>query len=148
MGVKISIDTNAVRMKLEAANEKALKEIKEQILSDCNKFCPEDQGVLISSSQDHSSVVSISGKPVLQLVWSTPYAKFLYYGLLMVGMTTKRAWAKFGEHKELANPKKELTYHKKHQSSTPRKLWCEKARETKNEEWQECYQNALRGNLK
>ena len=148
MGVKVTIDANAVRIKLEAANEKALKEIKGQVLSDCNEFCPEDQGVLINSSLSQSHVMSFFGESELRLIWATPYARYLYYGLLMVGMITKRAWAKFGEHKKLANPKKQLTYHKKHQSSTPGKLWCEKARETYNEDWRLTYQNALRRNLK
>ena len=146
MGVKISIDTNAVRVKLEAANEKALNEIKGQVLSDCNEFCPEDQSVLINSSLSQSKVLSYFGESELRLIWVTPYARYLYYGLLMVDSVTKRAWAKKGNNKILTD--KELTYHPKYESSTPNKLWCEKARETENEGWQERYQNALRRNLK
>ena len=146
MGVKISIDTNAVRVKLEAANEKALKEIKGQVLSDCNEFCPEDQSVLINSSLSQSKVLSYFGESELRLIWVTPYARYLYYGLLMVDSVTGSAWARKGTNKRLTD--KELIYHKKYQSSTPGKLWCEKARETYNEDWQLIYQNALRRNLK
>ena len=140
MGVKITIDTNAVRMKLEAASKKALAVTSKQALADCNEFCPEDQGVLINSSISHSRYTDGL------LVWVTPYARYLYYGLLMVDSVTHSAWARKGTNKMLTD--KELIYHPKHSSSTPGKLWCEKARETYSEDWRQIYQNALRRNLK
>lgn len=139
MGVKVTIDTNAVRMKLEAANKKARAETAKQILPDCNRFCPEDQSVLINSSISHSRYNDGL------LVWVTPYARLQYYGLLMVDSVTGSPWARKGTNKKLTD--KELTYHPKHSNSTPSKLWCEKARETYNEDWRLIYQNALRRNI-
>lgn len=140
MSVNIKIDNNAVKMRIEAASEKATAVLAQQALADCNEFCPEDQGVLISSSQTHSDF-----KRGL-LVWSTPYARYLYHGVLMVDSKTGSPWARKGDRKILTA--RELEYHKKHKSSTPCKLWCEKARETYNEDWQLIYQNALKEALK
>lgn len=146
MSVKITFDKNAVIARIQGANEKALKTLKGQVLADCNEFCPEDQGVLKASSETHSHVMSYFGETELRLVWSTPYARYLYYGLLMIDSETDSAWARKGDIKIITT--KELEYNKKHGSSTPCKLWCEKARESYNEDWRLIYQNALKGALK
>ena len=46
---------------------------REQILTDCNYFCREDQGILIDSAE-----TSVSND-VLTITWNTPYAKKMYY---------------------------------------------------------------------
>lgn len=140
MPVKVSIDTNAVKMRIMAASGKALKETKGQILSDCNEFVPNDHGVLKDSSESHSYVMSFFGETELRLVWSTPYARYLYYGLLMVDSVTGSPWARKGSTKVLTD--KPLHYAK------GCKLWCEKARETYNEDWRLIYQNAFKRHLR
>lgn len=139
VNVKISIDRNAVGMKIKSAAQKAVAVTAEQVLEDCNRFCPSDQGLLADSSRTNSDI-----KAGL-LVWSTPYARYLYYGLLMVDSKTGSAWAHEGDKKVLTSTP--LTYHKRFKSSTPCKLWCEKARETYNEDWRLVFENVLRGNL-
>lgn len=145
MSVKVTIDKNAVAVRLSAANEKALKTLKGQVIADCNEFCPEDQGVLIASSETQSYVMSYFGETELRLVWSTPYARYLYYGVLMVDSKTGSAWARKGDRKILTGTP--LKYHDRNKSSTPCKLWCEKARETYGDDWRLCYENALKGGL-
>lgn len=140
MPVKVSMDRNAVKMRIRAASEKALRETKGQILSDCNEFVPNDHGVLRDSSESHSYVVSLFDETELRLVWSTPYARYLYYGLLMVDSVTGSAWAKRGGMKVLTD--KPLHYAK------GCKLWCEKAREMYNEDWRLIYQNAFRKHMR
>lgn len=139
MPIKITIDTNAVKARVKAASERALKETMGQILSDCNEFCPKDQGALRDSSESHSHVISYFGEAELRLVWSTPYARYLYYGLLMVDSRTGSAWAREGDRKVLTDTP--LRY------ANGCKLWCEKAREVYGEEWRLIYQNALRKEL-
>lgn len=139
MPVKVTIDKNAVVARIEAASEKATAVLAEQVLADCNEFCPEDQGVLIASSQTQTDF-----KKGL-LVWAAPYARYLYYGMLMVDSKTGSAWASKGDRKVLTG--RELNYNKGHKSSTPCKLWCEKARETYNDDWRVIYQNALKGGI-
>lgn len=136
LDVKITFDTRAVAAKIEGAAQKATAILAGQALSDCNEFCPEDQGVLINSSSIHSDL-----KKGL-LVWSTPYARYLYYGLLMVDSKTGSAWAREGDRKVLTDIP--LNYSK----SGACKLWCEKARETYGDEWRSIYENALRKELK
>ncbi|MCM1055538.1 MAG: minor capsid protein [Bacteroides sp.] len=140
MPVKVTLDKNAVIARIQAANEKALKEIKGQVLSDCNEFVPNDHGVLKDSSESHSYVMSFFGESELRLIWSAPYARYLYYGLLMVDSVTGSSWARKGSTKSLTD--KPLTYAK------GCKLWCEKARELYNEDWRLMYQNALRKHMK
>jgi hypothetical protein len=41
--------------------------------------------------------------------WIAPYAKFQYYGKVMVGVESRSAWAKKGERKEVTE--RDLTYH-------------------------------------
>lgn len=140
MPVKVSIDKNAVKMRIQGASGRALKEIMGQILSDCNEFCPQDLKVLRDSSESHSYVMSFFGETELRLVWSTPYARYLYYGILMVDSETGSSWARKGSTKILTDTP--LHY------ANGCKLWCEKARETYNEDWRLIYQNAFKKNLR
>ena len=133
MPVKVSMDRNAVKMRIRAASEKAVAELSKQVLADCNEFCPEDHGILINSSEIHSNF-----KKGL-LVWSTPYARYLYYGILMIDPVTRSPYAHKGARKILTNM--ELQYHG---GKSPCKLWCEKAREMYNEDWRLIYQNAFK----
>lgn len=140
MPVKVSIDKNAVKMRIQGASGRALKETMGQILSDCNEFCPKDQGTLRDSSISHSYIISFFGVTEIRLVWCTPYARFLYYGLLMVDSVTGSSWASKGGTKILTD--KQLHY------ANGCKLWCEKAREMYNEDWLLIYQNAFNRNLR
>lgn len=141
MPVKITLDTNAVATRIRAASVEALKTVKGQILADCNEFCPLDQGVLRDSSETHSHVMEYFGEAELRLIWATPYARYLYYGLLMVDSKTGSAWAREGDKKVLTS--KPLKYSK----TAASKLWCEKARTEYGEDWRLIYQNALKERL-
>ena len=46
---------------------------KEQVLTDCNYYCRQDQGTLIASAlaEENNCEITIS--------WNTPYAKRVYY---------------------------------------------------------------------
>ncbi len=44
-----------------------------------------------------------------EVVWNAPYARFLYYGKVMVSPSTGSSWAKSGERKVLTD--RSLTYH-------------------------------------
>lgn len=134
MPVKVSMDRNAVKMRIQGASERAVAEVSKQVLADCNEFCPKDYGVLINSSEIHSNF-----KKGL-LVWSTPYARYLYYGVLMVDSVTGSPWARKGSTKVLTDTP--LQY------ANGCSLWCEKARETYNEDWRLIYQNAFKRNLR
>ena len=52
-----------------------------------------------------------------KIVWTGPYARFLYKGLVMVGIRSRRAWARLGEVKETTS--KALKYGKTHPLAGP-----------------------------
>lgn len=73
MSVKIIIDENKIKAKIDNTWESGLEMISSEILKDCNFYCKEDTGMLIMSSYIHSDLKH--GK----LVWNTPYAARQYY---------------------------------------------------------------------
>lgn len=74
MSVTVKFDKAACMARVKGAAEgKALLIASEQVLKDCNYYCKQDQGTLITSSITHSQLEK--GK----LIWKTPYAKKQYY---------------------------------------------------------------------
>ena len=153
MPVKVTFDTAAVAARITGAVGAALKAAKPQIIADCNEFCPKDDGTLRRSAETQSHVMEYFGETELRLVWSTPYARALYYGVLMVDPKTHKAGflTKDGEWRSRKNIRKipspegrKYTYH------TPGtgKLWCETARNVYSDDWRLILQNALREGLK
>lgn len=56
-----------------------------------------------------------------EVVWNAPYARFLYYGKVMVGVNTGSPWAKKGERKKVTD--RDLKYHG---GGKRGKLWFER----------------------
>ena len=74
MPVKFNINQTGIENKLNnPLKGDGLAMLSSQILRDCNKYCKEDTGMLISSSLIHSDLRK--GR----LVWQTPYAARQYY---------------------------------------------------------------------
>lgn len=73
MAVKIIINENSIKAKIDNTWESGLEMLSSEILRDCNKYCKEDNGYLIMSSFIHSDLKK--GR----LVWNTPYAARQYY---------------------------------------------------------------------
>ena len=73
MAVRIEINENSIKAKIDNAWESGREMLCSQILRDCNMYCKEDTGMLIMSSYIHSRL-----KDGL-LIWQTPYAARQYY---------------------------------------------------------------------
>ena len=73
MPVKINIDPNKVKVKVEKASEKAIWAITSEIMDDCNEYVKYAEGDLERSSLIHS----LPGKGVI--IWQKPYAKRQYW---------------------------------------------------------------------
>lgn len=73
MNLEINTDSFAVKAQIEADIQRVLPVLSMQILWDCNYFCKQDQGTLISSSIIHSDPEHG------ELVWHTLYAVMQYY---------------------------------------------------------------------
>lgn len=73
MAVRIEINENSIKAKIDNTWQNGLEMLSSQILRDCNMYCKEDTGMLIMSSYIHSRL-----KEGL-LIWQTPYAARQYY---------------------------------------------------------------------
>lgn len=125
VNVKVDINTNKLNKKYRLKQQKALRMLKSEISKDTEPYVPMRSGDLRRSVTKSL----VTNEPTL--IWSTPYARFLYYGKVMVGKITKRPWAKKGETKEIANPVRKLTYSQP--GSGPN--WFNRTKKVKLKKW-------------
>ena len=127
ISTRVTFDKAAVTAKIKAANNTALSVMGSQILEDSNKYCPEDQHGLVNSSYIHSDREAKDG--LFRCIWSTPYARYLWHGLVMYGSPGNRSYGpktlKFT--KTNAHPK-----------------WAIYARSRHGDEWKQVFQAAAR----
>ncbi len=141
MPVTVNINSAQIAAKISAAGNRAVATIAQAILDDINEYVPDDQGQLIASSETHSDIEHGT------LVWATPYARYLYHGVLMVDPATGSPFAREGQTKVVASPEVQLKYDKGTNSKAG-SHWCERAYVDKHEEWQEKYQAAFKEELR
>ncbi len=165
MPVKVSFQFNTAQtiMKIEGAAKKAVGLTAQQVLADCNEFIPADQWVLRDSSLIHTSLENSMKHASLtpeqqkildeapgsdiangKLIWSTPYARFLYHGVVMIDPKTHSTWARDGQIKVNANGR--LKYSK---DPNPKACphWCERAQADCGENWKKIYAKAFKEEL-
>lgn len=140
MSVTVSINSAQIAAKIRGASQRAVAITAQQALTDCNNYCPEDQGVLINSSIENS--VLEEGR----LVWSAPYARYLYHGVLMVDPKTGSPYAREGQTKVVLTPEKPLDFNK-HPNPNAGSHWCERAYADHHDDWERIYQEAFRKEL-
>ena len=140
MPVTVNINSAQIAVDIRAASEKARGITSQQALADCNEYVPDDQDALVNSSNIHSDI--LHGK----LVWSTPYARYLYHGVLMVDPKTGSAWAREGQTKVKVSPEVRLKFDKR-KNPKAGSHWCERAHADHGEEWRQIYETALRKEL-
>ena len=80
--VKIKKNNKKIKMRIADAWRKAIVPLSEQILKDCNSFCPQDQKALIASSYQASDLKNGI------LKWDAPNAKKAYYSGVSADGTT------------------------------------------------------------
>ena len=85
MPVIIKISGPDVQAKVNRAWGKALYNLSNEILADCNEYCKEDQGTLIASSNTHSR----PDEGIL--IWQTPYAARQYWEI-QTSLKPGRVW--------------------------------------------------------
>lgn len=73
--MRMTIDQNAVKAKIEDAWKKGLPLLTSEVLRGCNEFCKLDKGGL------RASAWSSSRFDEGVIVWNTPYARRQYYGI-------------------------------------------------------------------
>lgn len=102
--VKITFDFSeeALKKRMRYKGNKAISILKNEIIKDTHPYVPMRDGQL------RHSAISSTGTNKTQIVYRKVYARFLYYGKVMVGKVSRKAWANKGETKETIN--KDLTY--------------------------------------
>lgn len=140
MPVSVKINSAQIAVQIRAAADKALGLVAQTVLNDCNKYAPDDQDGLIDSSNILSDVLHGD------LIWSTPYARYLYHGVLMVDPETGSPRAREGQTKVLTSPEKALTFDKQ-KNPKAGSHWCERAQADHGEEWKSDYEKKFREEL-
>lgn len=79
--------------KFKQATERARLELAKIIVQDTKQFVPHDKGIL-----EKAEIVN-NGR---QIIYSTPYARFLWHGKLMLAPNGS-SWARKGEKKHVVN---------------------------------------------
>lgn len=111
------------RFKEDAKLAKRL--LKNEIVKDTEKFVPMQGGYL------KNSITTSLQSDDDYIIYNTPYARFLYYGFVMIGRITHRPWAKRGETKVKTNRK--LQYGKIHPVACSH--WFERSKALYKDNW-------------
>ena len=96
----------------------AQKVVDSEILRLCEPYIPLQTSMLVKSGILGTKI----GSGLVQ--WIAPYARFQYYGKVMVGIESRSAYAMRGEKKEVIN--KNLVYHG---GGVRGSFWFERAKE-------------------
>jgi len=141
MKIKLNLNAAATVERIKAAADAGLYAMVETAMEDASEFVPHGE------TGNLKSKVIINREPgKAQLVWESPQARYLYYGLLMISPSTGSAWAKKGETKVIKKPIKELNL-SKGRNSKARKLWAHYAENQYGKRWKEVLQQVFKLNM-
>ncbi len=84
---------------------KVQKYIDQFVLEQSEPYIPHKTGNLVTSGTNATKIGSG------QVIWDSPYAHYMYEGLLMVSPSTGSSWAKKDEQKVYKEPPTKLNYH-------------------------------------
>lgn len=124
--------SKALRKKLSDAGPQAAHAVAVQIAKDTEDYVPASgspAGMYIRTQTVDNMVI-----------YPGPYARFLYYGELMVDPETGSAWARKGANKVLAGEKLDIkkSHHRKAQAH-----WFEASKAMNKEKWVEVAKKAV-----
>ena len=122
---KFEFNEAKVKNRLSDQTKMAKRLLKNEIVKDTEKFVPMQSGYL-----KNSITQSLQSNDDF-IVYNTPYARFLYYGYVMIGRITHRAWANRGETK--IKTSKKLNYGKVHPLATSH--WFERSKALYKNNW-------------
>lgn len=131
MGVKVKVDLDIGRARVNAATEKANHLLAQQVRKDTEPFVPALTGSLAGRATVKGSTIQYPG----------PYARFLYYGKVMIDPETGSPYALKGATKTVTN--KDLVFNKSmHQDAQA--FWFEASKAVNLEKWLREYGKAVR----
>lgn len=125
MDSKFEFDSVKVNNRFNRQTKQSRKLLKSEVAKDTEKFVPMQGGYLKNSVSQ--SLLSDDE----YIVYNAPYAKFLYYGKVMIGRITHRPWAKRGETKVVTS--KDISYGKVHPLACSH--WFERSKALYKNNW-------------
>ena len=115
-----------------------------QVMKDTDKFVPALTGSLTKRSyvesgyQENPAPAKIEGSTI---VYPGPYARFLYYGKVMIYQPTGSTWAPKDEHKVVTG--RDLVMHKT-MHAQPTSHWFEVSKAVNLEKWIQVAEKAVK----
>lgn len=122
---RFEFDSNKVKKRYKNKYNIARLMLKNEVVKDTEPFVPFETGILARSA--YQSIRGTNDK----IIYKGPAARFLYYGHVMVGISSNKAWANKGETKR-TTPKK-LVYGSAHPKATAK--WFEKSKTLYVKKW-------------
>lgn len=132
--VRINFSQKKIYKQLENKSRKAIVGLKGEIVRTTDPYVPFDKGRLKTSA-----TASIYRSDNL-IVWNTPYARFIYHGLLMVDSITGSAWARKWRKKKLTDTK--LNYQSG--DSKRKEKWFERSKVANQSKWTKFFERILK----
>ena len=132
--IKTEIDSKRISAQMDQRVRKGRMMLKSEIARDCSPYLPFANGYL------EKSVNRSIGKDDPYLVWDIIYARFLYYGKLMLGVSSHSAWAKKYERKVEKNT--DLKYRKLRPQAGP--YWFERRKPGRIQKWLKILETEVR----
>lgn len=114
-----------IKSRLKSQTKQARRLLKNEIAKDTERFVPMQGGYL------KNSIIHSLQSDDDYIIYNTPYARFLYYGFVMIGKITHRPWAKRGETKIKTDRK--LNYGKVHPLACSH--WFERSKALYKKNW-------------
>lgn len=131
---RVQINEAKIKARLNGQTNRARKLLKSEIVKDTEKFVPMSSGYL-----KNSIAQSLQANDDF-IIYNTPYARFLYYGYLMIGRVTHRPWARRGETKIKTG--KRLNFGKVHPMACSH--WFERSKALYKDNWMKIVKRVYR----
>lgn len=122
---RFEFDEAKIKARFRTQTNLARQLLKSEVAKDTEKFVPMKSGYL------EKSVASSLRSDDEYLVYNAPYARFLYYGYVMIGRITHSPFAKRGETKVKTNRK--IVYGKVHPLACSH--WFERSKALYKNNW-------------
>lgn len=121
-GATLKVDTS----RLEKNLNKAQYSLDSRVMTDMIPLMPMQTGNFIQRTVAQSASIAGTGKVV---AGAPPFGRFLYYGKVMVGETSRSPWAMSGEKKVVTD--RNLRFSRPEAKA----FWFEEAKKRHKDEW-------------
>lgn len=130
ISTRVTFDKHKAVTLIKASSDYGLSMMANQALGDASQYVPKDQHTLENSGITNSDKKAEGGK--FRMVWSTPYAQYLWNGDVMYGNPANRTYG----------PEK-----LKFTDALAKEEWAKYAQKVHGNEWKKVYQAAMKRRL-